>query len=867
MNPKQSAFLLCILLMFVPLTSLPVAAAGPAAQVVITTPSTSISSDGVLQLDATIYDALNNVVEGDITWSSTNGTVEEGGLFFPWSAGQVTIRAEHAGFNDTVVLTVEAGWGQSIEINTTTSPKAKQPFQLQANLLDSHGNPRSGQGVVWSVDGEYVGQGQPLWTAPTLGLYEVIARFDQMEQQVTMEAIAGDPFEFLFEENLVIRSGFGVKLNPTLVDSFGQEMNDTLAGMKAWTAENGSITSEGYFFASAPGFWNISVRAGSVFGNGTIRVIPADAAIVSIQIVPEQTTYQSGEVYRLDAVRTDSSGYTSPVPVPIGNWSVGNGAVAQVGDEVHWTPGKVGSFTMEVVDSDIAASKVVSVIHGSAVSTQLVASLPRLSAGLQVALVHEATDEFGNIWQVDGNISKKSNDQSTTEIFSSYATFTPKLTEAIHFSATYFDNSTGILHQSEYQEFVEPGRLAFIILPESGTEVKADSYLQFNPTFTDTYGNTIAFVAVNWTIDGVDSTLDLLMSDGKWYPTEIGEHEIRANADGVFAAVRINVITGSENTLATDAGDTLTITAGVPSDLYVEIVDVHGNVAPAEDVQLVESGFISIEPSDTGRGYWQLDGVTSGTYEVELQQGNASIILPLTILPGNPVRVLTSVSNESLSQGEVTLLMVWAEDSQGNRVEVVPEQTSITCSSGKASHVKSDTWEIELEEAGTDRSCTVAWSGLISQQFYDVESVLLGGALGSTNTAMSIGLVFLLMIFAVLIVLIRRGSSKEEEWDEYDDEYEYEDEYEDDEEDDETSSELAAPTEEEPITPPQITSGESAPTIEDALRQELAVKATQIGVMQAAPGTNQGETGWYVDASTELQQWNVGSDGSWSRLQ
>jgi len=184
MSSKQSALLLCILLMFVPFASLPVAAAGPAAQVVITTPSTSISSDGVLQLDATIYDALNNVVEGEIMWSSTNGTVEAGGLFFPWSAGQVTLRAEHAGFNDTVVVTVEAGWGQSIEINTANSPQAKQPYQLQANLLDSHGNPRTGQGVVWSVDGEYVGQGQPLWTPPTLGLYEVVARFDQMEQQV-----------------------------------------------------------------------------------------------------------------------------------------------------------------------------------------------------------------------------------------------------------------------------------------------------------------------------------------------------------------------------------------------------------------------------------------------------------------------------------------------------------------------------------------------------------------------------------------------------------------------------------------------------------------------------------------------------------
>jgi len=95
------------------------------------------------------------------------------------------------------------------------------------------------------------------------------------------------------------------------------------------------------------------------------------------------------------------------------------------------------------------------------------------------------------------------------------------------------------------------------------------------------------FVAVNWTIDGVDATLDLLMSDGKWYPTEVGEHEIRANADGVFAAVRINVVTGSENTLATDAGECDDDHSWrVSSDLYVEIVDVHGNVAPAEEIRL-----------------------------------------------------------------------------------------------------------------------------------------------------------------------------------------------------------------------------------------------------------------------------------------
>jgi len=241
-----------------------------------------------------------------------------------------------------------------------------------------------------------------------------------------MEAIAGDPYEFIFEENLVIRSGFGVLLNPSLVDSFGQEMNDTLAGMKAWTAENGSITTEGFFFATAPGIWNISVRAGSVFGNGTIRVIPADAAIVSIQIVPDQESYQSGEVYRLDAVRTDSSGYTSPVPVPIGNWSVGNGAVAQVGDEVHWTPGKVGSFTMEVVDSDVAASKdshgeswccSIHTTCGKFTSIKCRVCKLRWSMRRQMHL-----EMYGKL---NGTlITKTSNDQSTCgNIYSSYATF------------------------------------------------------------------------------------------------------------------------------------------------------------------------------------------------------------------------------------------------------------------------------------------------------------------------------------------------------------------------------------------------------------------------------------------------------------
>ena len=842
----------------------PATAAGPPAQIVISTPSTVISSDGVLQMEATLYDALNNVVDGEITWSATNGTIENSGLFFPWSAGQVTIRAEHAGFNDTVVVTVQAGFGQSIEINTSAQPRAKFPFTLQANLIDSHDNPRPGQDVVWTVDGLYVGQGEPSWTPPSLGLYEVVARYDQLEQRVTMEAIAGDPYEFSFPTDLVLRSGEGMQLYPDLLDYFGQKMNNTLAGNKVWTVENGTITPVGYYYASAPGIWNLSVRAGSVWGNSTIRVVPADASIVEIQITPEAETYVSGEVYRLDAVRTDSQGYSSPVPIPIGNWTVGNGILSQVGNEVQWTPGQAGTFILHVVDSDVPASMNVDVMHGSADATRLVASLSSVTAGTQFALVHEAIDSFGNVWQVDANISQTEGTFASTDIFSSYVSVMPKEMETIGFTADYIDSISGATFQSTWSKDVEAGRLAFIQLPESGTEVAADSFLDFNPIFTDAYGNSIDYVAVNWTISGTDRTLEIRMADGKWYPTQTGEHEVRANADGVFASVRINVVPGIGTSLLTDSDDGLTIQAGVPFDLFVELVDVHGNTAPAENVELMGGDFVALDASSSGRGFWQLTGLMSGTYELELSEGEAEHSIPLTIVPGQAVRVITGMSNETRSQGEVTLITVWAEDSQGNRVEVNPEQTSLSCTSGKATHVKSDTWEIELEEAGSDRSCTVTWNGLISQQFYDVESVLLGGTLGSTNTAVSLIIALLLLIFVVLVVLIRRGNEKDEEWDE--EEFYEVSEY--GEEllvgDSNDSVEMDVDTEEVSET---VESSNSQPALEDALRQELATKAGQVGVMQAAPGTQQGETGWYVDASTELQYWNVGPDGSWTRVQ
>ena len=45
----------------------------------------------------------------------------------------------------------------------------------------------------------------------------------------------------------------------------------------------------------------------------------------------------------------------------------------------------------------------------------------------------------------------------------------------------------------------------------------------------------------------------------------------------------------------------------------------------------------------------------------------------------------------------------------------------------------------------------------------------------------------------------------------------------------------------------------------------LSTEAGRLGVMQAIVPSQQGASGWYVDVSGDIQYWNVGADGSWTR--
>ena len=62
------------------------------------------------------------------------------------------------------------------------------------------------------------------------------------------------------------------------------------------------------------------------------------------------------------------------------------------------------------------------------------------------------------------------------------------------------------------------------------------------------------------------------------------------------------------------------------------------------------------------------------------------------------------------------------------------------------------------------------------------------------------------------------------------------------------------------------TKPEATKESKEDLRAKLAAEAKRTGVMQAAPGTEQGKTGWYIDSDGQLTSWLVSASGEWTRM-
>ena len=836
-------------------------------RIVISSDTISITADEILQFSATLYTTTNTTIQDDVNWTASNGSISDDGIFYPWSSGIIEIEADYGGVTGSLNITVVPGAATSISIITSTVSVLEQNV-LQAQVMDGRGNvkPASTQ-TVWDIDGTYIGTGSPLWIPEETGQFNARARLYQLETSANISVVAGSPHSFVFPDFMTVIAGETYTLSPQLLDINDYAMPISSAGPLNWWAESGTVNEQGNYSSTDTGVWNVTVTAGNVTGTGQIHVIPGSAVVSQVVIVDENDVYVAGQAYEVAVERRDINGYIGLVTPALSFWSVTSGGLSLDGNRVLWTPSQTGIAEISTTDDGISSRLEIQVVHGNAIDLFIQTSHNSPHAGDQIVLQTMATDVKGNVWVVNGTLDFILGDINELTVFESYTLLQASSIGSWDIEGSWLDEVTNTEFSSSISFDIMAGRLAFISLDGDGQIVPADQSIDLNPTFFDAYGNELYSIELNWSINGMDETLQMRLSDSVWSSSVLGGHEIRVNADGIFGTVRLNVVPGSAHSMLTNVDDGFEVSAGVPYDVFVEVIDIHGNIGESNDLTTsLDSTIGEIDVSDTGVGYWSFVGKTSGEYMLTLNEGNASHSIPLTILAGEPIRIRTQMQTASIAQGDIILIDVWGVDAYDNIVQIDHLNTTVTCTAGDATHVTGGTWEVEVSESGNDRACTILWEGLIAQSFFDVDEVLFGGAVGSTNTAIGMLTVLLLMLLVVMVVLVRKASAEPKtDW--------IEDEFEDDELDenepqhqnDVVPGEPTQPTTKQ-STPPQHQAG-PRPELDIAIRDELARQATSQGVMQAAPGTEQGKTGWYVNTKSGLEAWEVTSDGAWNKLE
>tara|TARA_E500000081_G_C5984154_1_gene283819 strand:- start:10 stop:702 length:693 start_codon:yes stop_codon:yes gene_type:complete len=229
---------------------------------------------------------------------------------------------------------------------------------------------------------------------------------------------------------------------------------------------------------------------------------------------------------------------------------------------------------------------------------------------------------------------------------------------------------------------------------------------------------------------------------------------------------------------------------------------------------------------------------------------------------------MAEIPEQSPEEGSKMIIRIHAIDQAGNRVEVPSDEITIQCTVGSVRHLSDDTYEVSVDQAGQSQSCNAYWNDLVAQRFFDVNAVLFGGGLGDSNTALTMVSIIVFLFISIMVVLIRRIKGEENDEDYWgDDDEEYEKEYEDDYSESETVIETVTETETVVVAKEEeVVEDDSDKKSKEQLRQHLADEAKRTGVMQAAPGTEQGKTGWYIDSSGELTSWLVTESGEWTRM-
>ena len=301
------------------------------ARVEITAANLSmLEVDSTIQLQARAYNAANNVLNTQITWSTNNvmvATISNTGLLRTLDDGTVTITATAGGKSANFQLAVEH---KAASVNVASKPAAPLrvagQFQLDVKILDPHGKVLQRKITYTVRDPEIMA------VSATGGLTALKPGTTTVE--VTSEGVTST-FEVVVMANVaaisvesppaVLRVGQTAQVKAVVKDASGNPLTDRPI---QWSSSNtgiATVDANGLITAVAPGTVNITVTSETMTAAFTITIA---SRVGRVAIWPSLMTLDVGGWAPMTATAYDMNGVEVKGEAAV--WTSGNSRVFTV---------------------------------------------------------------------------------------------------------------------------------------------------------------------------------------------------------------------------------------------------------------------------------------------------------------------------------------------------------------------------------------------------------------------------------------------------------------------------------------------------------------------------------------------------------
>ena len=215
--------------------------------------------------------------------------------------------------------------------------------------------------VTWTATGGSISS-SGLFTAGAVGPGSVTATLGGVSGSTSV-TITGPPPAPPLVSILVLPSAMslatGASQQYTAIGTYGDGSTQDVTGAVTWTSTGGSISTSGLFSASVAGSGSVTATLGSVSGSTSVTITstPAPPALVSILVLPEALTLQTGTARQYSAIGAYSNGSSQPLTSGV-TWSTTGGSITAGG---LFTAGAAGAGSVTATVGGVSGSTSVTV--------------------------------------------------------------------------------------------------------------------------------------------------------------------------------------------------------------------------------------------------------------------------------------------------------------------------------------------------------------------------------------------------------------------------------------------------------------------------------------------------------------------------